>query len=1416
MGGLGGEYWYRNLREPVRFDEATRAVLGAGGVGAFVEVSPHPVLTVGVQETVEAAEREAVVVGSLRRDEGGLGRFLRSVAELWVAGGVVDWGRVFAGSGGVRVGLPSYAFQRERFWLSSAGGVGDVAAIGQASAGHPLLGAVVGLAGGGCVFTGRLSLESHPWLADHVMLGTVLLPGTALLELASYAGRELGCPVVRELVLEAPLVLGEDTGVQVQVCVGESGEHGARTVEVYSRAERASGAEDASEGAADEGDWTRHASGVLACDEDPVVDARAVELGGTWPPPGAVAVDIDDAYERLIDAGLEYGPAFQGLRGVWRRGEEFFAEVALGDEQAGEARSYGVHPALLDSALQALALASLGESGPEGAGDGRARVAFAWSGVQLGVGGSSRLRVNLTAIDGGGAPSESALSLVAVNSDGELVLSVGSLAAREVSPNQLRGVGEQRDSLFVVDWVPVEVDGGIPVATGEFFDVRSLDAALTAGGELPSTVVLDVAGGHELALQESPPVLARGVLGGVLGVLQRWLASERPVGARLVVLTRGALEPRDGADGLAGAGVWGLVRAAQSELPGRVWLVDVDGEETSGGALGAALACEGEPQLAIREGEVLAPRLTRAPVEEAQSAEGGAEVFDPGRSVVVTGGTGMVGGLVARHLVVEHGVRSLVLASRRGLSAPGAVELQEELEGLGARVAVVECDVRDREQVVKLLAEVPQALPLGMVVHAAAVLDDGAIGSLSPARLEGVLGPKTDAAWHLHELTADMELGAFVLCSSAAGLLGLPGQGGGAAANAFLDALAVHRRARGLAGTSIAWGPWQPESEPTAGQDEAGRARMRRSGLLTLSSAEGLALLDRACARGEAQLVGMRLDTATARRQARAGLSSTLLRGLVRTPARRLGSGLLARRLAGVSEPERARVVLELVRAEAAVVLGHTSGRSIEPERAFKDLGVESLTAVELRNRLNAATGLQLPATLVFDHPTPAAVADLLLSEVAGARRELVAVAPAGRPVDEPIAIVGMSCRYPGGARSPQELWELVARGGDAIGEFPADRGWDLERCTTPIPTAPAPATPAKAGSCTTRPSSTPGSSGSARARRWRWIPSSGCCWKGAWEALEDAGIDPLALRGSQTGVFAGVMPQRLRDCCPVGARETRGVLAGRVRRQRRVGPRGVRAGSGGSGGVGGHGVLVLAGGDAPGVPGAARGRVLAGAGGRRDGAGDARTVRGVLAPARACARTGGASRSRTAADGGGWAEGVGVVVLERLSDAQRNGHRVLAVVRGSAVNQDGASNGLTAPNGPSQQRVIRQALANAGLSAGRGGCGGGARHGHDAGRSDRGAGAARDLRPGAPGGPAAVAGVDQVEHRPHPGRGRGGRGDQDGAGDAARRAAADAARGRAFQQGGLGERPGVAAAGGAAVGARRAPASCRGLRRSG
>ncbi|MBC2874315.1 MULTISPECIES: type I polyketide synthase [Streptomyces] len=971
--GLDADYWYRNLRSTVRFQSVIGDLLTAGH-RTFVECSAHPVLTVGIEETAQEADVPAVVVGSLRRDEGGRRRFLTSLAEAYVQGVAVDWTTVFPAGARHRVDLPTYAFQRERFWVDAPRPAGDVGQAGLADAGHPLLGAGVALAGGeGLLFTGRLSTESHPWLADHAVWGTALLPGTGLVELAVYAGDQAGCGALEELTLQAPLVLPERGAVDVQVRLGAPDADGRRPVGIHSRP-AASAREFTGDG------WVCHATGTLAA--TPAAEP-AVPAAGAWPPAAAIPVDLDGLYERLAGDGFGYGPAFQGLRAAWRTEEAFLAEVRLAPEQQADAARFGVHPALLDAALHTTLLDGVDQ----------VRLPFAWTGVEVHATGATALRVRLA------RTGPDTVSLTTTDTTGRPVASVASLAVRPVRPEQLRnaaaGVG---DALFRLDWTERAEKGGAQGGTwavlGSSPEADALAAALTDAGT-PVTVHADVA---TLLAEAAPapdvlllpwteadagpvPAATHTAVHRALAVLQGCLAAPALENTRVVWVTRGAVSVVDGEDvtDLAAAAVHGALRSARVEHPGRFAAVDLDGDAASVRALPAVPFAD-EPWAAVRAGRVLVPRLSRA------VAAGGAEVVAPGDgTVLITGGTGTLGGLLARHLVTVHGVRNLLLAGRRGPDAPGAAELVDELAALGARVTVVACDVADRDALARVVAAAEP--PLTGVVHAAGVLDDGVVTALTPDRMSAVLRPKADAAWHLHELTRDAGLSMFVLFSGAGSTLGNGGQANYGAANAFLDGLAAHRRALGLPGLSMAWGHWADTSAMTGTMDDADLARMRRSGVLPLSAAEGLALFDAALGQDRAFVLPARLDLAALR--AGTGTPPPLLRTLAAPAGRRAAAAQpaavetgLADRLAALPPAERGSVLLDLVRAHVATVLGYGSPDEVDTGRGFLEAGFDSLRAVELRNRLAAATGLRLPATLTFDHPSPDALARHLRSRL--------------------------------------------------------------------------------------------------------------------------------------------------------------------------------------------------------------------------------------------------------------------------------------------------------------------------------------------------------------------------------------------------------------------------------------------------
>ncbi|MFI9276262.1 type I polyketide synthase, partial [Kitasatospora sp. NPDC052896] len=976
-GELGDpEYWVRHVRDSVRFADAVRA-LAAEGVTAFLEVGPGG-LTAMAQETL--ADSGAVAVPALRADRPEDVAFTTALAQLHAHGVALDWEAVFAGRGARRVDLPTYAFQRQRYWLESSRPTGDVASAGLTAADHPLLAAVVTLAGGeGTLLTGRLSLSAQPWLAEHVVMGVVLLPGTALVDLALRAADEVGCGLLDELTLQAPLVLPEQGAVQLQIAVGGADESGRRTVNVYSRPESGDGVES----------WICHATGAVSPGRTETFDLAS------WPPLAAEVVGTGGYYERLAELGFGYGPVFRGLRGLWRRGREVFAEVAL--PEGTEVGGFGVHPALLDAALHAVGLGGLLPD------TGQGRIPFSWSGVRLSATGASALRVRL-------APAgPDAVSLLVADGTGHPVAAIDSLVLRPVPAGQLSAARSgQQDSLYRVDWTVLPVsrlpmgeswavigdDDGLRAAVEETGaraafhpDLPSVLRRSESGESLPA-VVLATVGSH--IDSDHPTEHAHRTVHRMLELLQQWLSDGRLADSRLVVLTSNSVVTRDGDKEVdpAQAAVRGLLRSAQSEHPGRFVLVDLDRDADSVRALPALLDA-GEEQFAVRDGEVLVPRLARVETADGSPA---APAFAEDGTVLVTGASGTLGRLVARHLVTERGVRRLLLVSRGGGRAEGTAELVAELTAAGACVEVAACDVADRDALVALLTAVPAEHPLTGVVHAAGVADDAVIDSLTPERIDRVFRPKVDAALHLDELTRDLELSAFVLFSSAAGVLGSAGQGNYAAANAFLDALAQQRRAAGLPAVSMAWGLWAEGSGITGRMNDADRGRMVRSGVLPLSTEEGLALFDTASGRPETTVVPVRLDLTGLRARAATGSLPALLRGLVRVPTRRATASAatveaptLSARLTGLTEAEQRKLLLDLVCEHVAAVLGLASPSVVRPRRALRELGFDSLTAVELRNRLAAASGLRLPPTLIFDYPTPDELAEHLRAETAPA-----------------------------------------------------------------------------------------------------------------------------------------------------------------------------------------------------------------------------------------------------------------------------------------------------------------------------------------------------------------------------------------------------------------------------------------------
>ncbi|MEV0643259.1 type I polyketide synthase, partial [Streptomyces sp. NPDC050619] len=978
--------------------------LGDAGARHFLEIGPDAVLTPFVEDAVPL----------LRRDRDEETAAVTALARLYTAGVPVDWPAFFAGTGARRVDLPTYPFQRERYWPTVSASATDLFGVGLDPTGHPLLGAAVTVADTGeLVATGTLSASQQPWLTEHRVAGTASLPGTGFLELAVRAGDLAGCDRVEELTVDTPLVLPAQGAVQVQMRVGAPDEEGRRTVRCHARPTP--------------GDtpWQLHATGVLSRSATPATAFDST----VWPPTGATGIDPADTHERWARAGIDHGPAFQGRRGVWRRGEEVYTEAVLPEPARGD-DGFGLHPALLDAVLHARVHA--------GQESYQRTLPVGWRGAVLHASGATVLRARIV------PTGPDTVALAATDLAGRPVLTVDSVTLRPVADHAPAGAAhDPLDSLLRLEWIPAPAE--LTPATGARWavvgdDRHDLGQAMALAGEavvsygetlaaaigqsgdngpVPHGFLVCVHGGEE-------PEAVHETVHRVLALLQDWLAEPRLDKSRLVLVTRGAmaLEGEDVTDPAATA-VWGLVRSAQSEHPGRFVLVDLDDAHQSAATLPALFLAD-EEQWVVRERTARVPRLARVPEE---SGTGDPAPWHPEGTVLITGGTGGLGADLARHLVATHGVQHLLLAGRSGESAPGAADLRAELTGAGAKVTIAACDVADADAVDALLAEIPAEHPLTAVVHTAGVLDDGVLTSLTPERVSTVLRPKADAAWHLHRATRDLDLAAFVLYSSVSGVLGSQGQSGYAAGNAYLDALAAHRRRGGLPATSLAWGMWASRTGMTAALTDTDLQRMVRSGLPPIGRELGLALFDAALRRDEPQLVPLHVDRSRTPRQVAA-----VLRGLIAAPRRTAAAttpsfATLRDRLGRLDDAERERTLLDLVVGISTVLLGRKESTTVEPEREFLTLGFDSLIALELCNQLGEALGLRVPTAAVFENRTPLRLAQWLDGQLAhqGGQPADPGTLTAGTRQNSPDSLVTLFFDTVGNGKSLEAMRLLIA-----------------------------------------------------------------------------------------------------------------------------------------------------------------------------------------------------------------------------------------------------------------------------------------------------------------------------------------------------------------------------------------------------
>ncbi|MGW1167805.1 SDR family NAD(P)-dependent oxidoreductase [Streptomyces sp. NPDC002550] len=1022
---LTAAYWYRNLREQVRFAETVTAMV-SHGYDAFIEISPHPVLLTSLRQILEQAGSDAPVCATLRRDQGSYERFLTAAAEAYVQGHDVGWAALHTGawSGGPAPdGLPTYPFQGRRFWLPSqmeTTAVSPPAAVRPsagrtpiAAGGHPFLTSVVETVDGTMVMSGRLSVRSHPWLMDHRVEDTPLLPGTAFAELLLTAGRELDCPALDEMVLRDPLLLPVDgSQVDVQVTARRADAQGKRAVAVYSRP------------AADT-EWRQHAEGLVSPELPRPTPA------GLTTEPGAGRLEADTLYARLRGMGYGYGDAFQGVRGGehgdgWAR-----SRVVLPDSARINHHGFALHPALSDAALHAAVACGLIE--PPAAGD--IAVPFVFNGVRVGDGDAAD---QCWAAARRVAPDTIALTLT--DDLGHMLLSIDSMVVRGLE-RPARQPDHVEATLYTTDWTEAEGERGVE---------RRL-CVVGADGPLAASLRNTAHGGITVATLDEAVMVVRALPGDwqvvlstpstgpgtvtaadvhdtaawALEAVQRWmLAEDLSERALLTFVTRNAVAvPGDEAHDLAASALWGMVRTAQTENPGHVRIIDVDDAAVAEPDPVKAALRRSEAQLAVRAGRVLRPHLW-------PHTSAGAPFPDCGDdTVVITGGTGTIGRALARHLVTQKSVRSVALLSRSGRQAPGITALTSELERLGASVRVLEADTADAERLRAALAQLRSERPLAGVVHAAGLLDDAIVPNMTPEQLHRVLASKVDSALNLDAATRADDLRFFTVFSSLYGVLGGPGQANYAAANTFLDHFAHWRRAQGRPANSVAWGLWDEATGMTGHLDEADLLRLRRNGVAPFTVAEGLALFDAALGSSTTAVIAARLAVSDATDDATmdapflfsrlAGRGATRTGGMrkpapapaappaptvtaappapsapaLRPPTRQTPAASAQPRAEAdrPTRPQEAATVLDLlnspeashdqrvaglltvVKESVAELLG-TEHRRVDAQQSFYEMGFDSLTSMELRVRLGRRLDIRLGATVVFDHPTPEAL----------------------------------------------------------------------------------------------------------------------------------------------------------------------------------------------------------------------------------------------------------------------------------------------------------------------------------------------------------------------------------------------------------------------------------------------------------
>ena len=1334
---LGGKYWVRNLREPVMFGQTVER-LWEGGYGSYVEVSGHPILQGAIEEVIRERGGKAVVVASMRREAEEESTILEGLGALYEAGREIKWERVYGG--GRVVELPRYPFQRERYWVEteskpweSAGGAGV------AASGHPLLGGKLESSlEGTCFFERELSAGSVRYLSDHRVQGMVVVPGAGYLELGLAAGREVFGEAVElaEVSFEQALVLKEGERRRVQVVVTR-------------RSESAGSFSVASREAGEARSWSVHAKGELklsAAQPESAEPLSAVRARC------AEALDVEEYYERLSQQGLEYGVSFRGLQELYRGEREALGRVQL-PEAAGAAERYVLHPALLDASFQVIGAALEQESSGElrlpaqveKVIAARAAGGSCWAHVRMAVSEGEVVQGTVRLLDDAGEVMAEVQGLAlkrlsagtlpgvrdeldswlyrfewqerprpraaSAPSPGRWLLFADDLLAPALA-EELGSAGpapcivSPGSRLQILDPAHFTID---PSSVEDY--VRLLQTVFPGGGG-------DCAGIAYLWSVEAPPLELREAdiaaaqrLGtfAVLALVQALAQSGWRHRPRLWLVTAGNQAPPAAAPiALTHTPLWGFARTLSHEHPElHCTTIDVDPEFSSAALRSHAaalrlelLAASDDDRVLLRSGARWVGRLGVAPATPQAARDARQLDFREHGTYVITGGLGGLGLTVARWMV-SRGARHLVLVSRSEPSA-AAQRVLAELAARGADVRALRADVSSRAELAALLAEVRASRPpLRGVMHAAVVLDDGIALRQTPERFARVFAPKIAGALHLHELTQEDALDFFVMFSSAASLFGSPGQSNYAAANAFLDALASYRKSRGLCATSVNFGPWSQIGQ--AARDDIG-ARVQDRGVGSLSPEQGVSVLARLLRRGDTTVAVLPLDVRRWQEANPGAPAAAFVDGLRVRPGAKPPVTAFRKQLQAAPQENRLALLASHLQAQLSAVLRLPAER-LDAKTPFSSLGLDSLMGLEIRNRLERSLGVLLPATLVWSYSNVAALARHLLDQLRFSQED-AAPAPAAekapasnadqRALSEPIAIIGVGCRFPGGVADPDDFWQLLLAGGDAITAVSPER-WDATRILAENPHSPELVSSRWGGFIDHVDKFDAKFFGIPEREAALMDPQQRVLLEVSWEALERAGQAPRQLAGSKTGVFVGIYntdyaAAQLADPSTADAYAL--------------------TGSGNSFAAGRLAYLLDLQGPALVVDTACSSSLVAvhlACQSLRLGEANLALAAGVslmLSPTvsllisklSVLSPDGHCRPFDAHANGFVRGEGCGVVVLKRLSDAVRDGDLIWGVIRGSAVDQDGRSNGMTAPNGLAQQKVIQEALARAGV----------------------------------------------------------------------------------------------------------------------